>query len=267
MIRRLKLVGMAAVILAVWAIPFNPVSLAQEKLRYSCSSQVFEALEKERLKTFTKATGIEVDLQVTSSAAAVERLLAGESHIAGIARSGTHPSKEGGMIETPFCKDSLTIIVNAKNRVTNITEEQLRDIFNRKITNWKQVGGKDEAIFLVVPGKHTAAHENFGRMILKGKEIKYDVMTYLSSTAIEAVKRFPTAISFITQGAIGKAGGIKMVWVNGLSPKDKGYPYVQEFSFITKGNPEGAVKTFVDFALSVKGREIIGRQGMIPVGP
>ncbi len=48
-----------ATILGSWALPFT--AKAQEKLRYSCSAQVFEAFEKERLETFTKATGIEVD--------------------------------------------------------------------------------------------------------------------------------------------------------------------------------------------------------------
>jgi phosphate transport system substrate-binding protein len=175
--------------------------------------------------------------------------------------------KEGGYIETPFCKDPLAIIVNAKCRVSNITEEQLRTIFNRIITNWKQLGGADETIMLVVPGKSSAAYENFGHLALKRKEIPYDIMTNLSPTAIEVVKRFPAAISFVTQGAIGKAGGIKIIRVNNLAPRDQGYPYFQEFSFITKGKPAGIAKTFVDFTLSEKGKEIIGRRGMIPVGP
>jgi phosphate transport system substrate-binding protein len=254
-----------ATILGSWAQPFTVK--AQEKLRYSCSAQVFEAFEKERLDTFTKATGIEVDLLVTSSPAAVNRLMAGESDIASMARGGTYPLQERGYVETPFCKDPLAIIVNARNRIINLTEEQLRDIFNKKISNGKQLGRPEGKIILVVPGKPTAAYENFGRLALKRKEIDYDIMTNLSPTALEVVKRFPAAISFVTQGAIGKAGGVKTVKVNGRSPKDKGYPYFQEFSFVTKGKPAGAAKSFIDFALSEKGKEIIEKRGMIPIGP
>ncbi len=253
-----------ATILSSWALPFT--AKAQEKLRYSCSAQVFEAFEKERLETFTKATGIEVDLYVTSSPAAVNRLMSGESDIASMARGGTYPLQEGGYVETPFCKDSLSIIVNARNRLINLTEEQLRDIFNKKITDWKQLGRPEAMIVLVVPGKSTAAYENFGRLALKRKEIQYDIMTNLSTTALEVVKRFPSAISFVTQGAVSKAGGVRTVKINGLSPKDKGYPYFQEFSFVTKGKPAGAAKTFIDFALSEKGKEIIEKRGMIPIG-
>ncbi|MBA4395667.1 MAG: hypothetical protein C0407_19110, partial [Desulfobacca sp.] len=196
-----------------------------------------------------------------------DRLMSGQSDIASIARGGTFPLKEGGYIDIPYCKDPLAVIVNPKCRVNTLTEEQLRNIFNRTITNWKQLGGTDETILLVVPGKSTAAHENFGHLALKRKEIQYDIMTFLSPTAIEVVKRFPAAISFVTQGAIGKAGGVKIIKVNGLAPRDKGYPYFQEFSFITKGKPSGTAKAFVDYALSTEGKEIIGRRGMIPVGP
>ncbi|MGA3086428.1 MAG: substrate-binding domain-containing protein [Thermodesulfobacteriota bacterium] len=254
-----------ATIMVSWAMPFT--AKAQEKLRYSCSAQVFEALEKERIQAFTKATGIEVDLYVASSSVSIERLMSGLSDIASMPRGGTYPLKEGGYAETPFSKDPLAIIINARGRLTNLTEEQLRGIFSKKITNWKQLGGPNETIILVVPGRNTAAYENFGHLAMKQKEIHHDIMTNLSTTALEVVKRFPAAISFVTLGAIGKAGGVKTVKINGFSPKDKGYPYFQEFSFVTKGKPAGAAKTFVDFTLSEKGKEIIEKRGMIPIGP
>jgi phosphate transport system substrate-binding protein len=268
MIRRSASVLTAvALIPAAWIMLVSPAVKAQEKLRYSCSSQVNEAFEKERLELFSKATGIDVELYVSSSSVAVNRLMSGQSDIASMARGGVYPFKEGGFMETPFGKDPLAIIINARNRLVNLTEEQLRNIFNKKIINWKQLGRTDEMIVLVVPGKNTAAYQNFGHLALKRKEIDYDIMTNLSTTALEVVKRFPAAISFVTQGAIGKAGGVKTVKVNGSSPKDKGYPYFQEFSFVTKGKPAGAAKTFIDFALSEKGREIMEKRGMIPIEP
>ncbi len=261
MIRRMALVITAAAsILFLGIILGTPAVQAQQKLRYSCSSQVYEAFEKERLELFTKATGIDVELYVSSSPVAVERLLSGQSDIASIARGGNYPLKAGGYKETPFCKDPLAVIVNARNRLPHLTVEQLRDIFGKNITNWKQLGRPDEMIVLVVPGKNTAAYENFGRLALKRKEIQYDIMTNLSTTALEVVKRFPAAISFVTQGAIGKAGGAKTVKINGLFPKDKGYPYYQEFSFVTKGKPAGAGKAFIEFALSERGKEIMEKE-------
>ena len=147
MIRRsAAIVTAVASILVSWIILVTPAVQAQVKLRYSCSSQVYEAFERERLELFTKTTGIEVDLYVSSSSVAANRLMSGQSDIASIARGGVYPLKEGGFVETPFGKDPLAIIVNARNRLANLTEEQLRDIFSKKITNWKQLGrnGRDD---------------------------------------------------------------------------------------------------------------------------
>ena len=261
MIRRLASVLTAvASILVSWIMLMTPTVQAQVKLRYSCSSQVYEAFEKERLELFTKTTGIEVELYVSSSSVAVNRLMSGQSDIASIARGGGVSPQGRRICGDAFCKDPLAIIVNARNRLANLTEEQLRDVFGKKITNWKQLGRMDEMIVLVVPGKHTAAYENFGHLALKRKEINYDIMTNLSTTALEVVKRFPAAISFVTQGAIAKTGGVKTVKVNGHSPKGKGYPYFQEFSFVTKGKPAEAAKAFIDFALSERGKRLPRRE-------
>ncbi len=245
----------------------GPPAMAQGKLRYSCSAQVYEAFEKDRLDAFTKATGIQVELYVASSSSSVNRLMYDYSDVASTARGLYYPLKESGYLETPFCRDPLAIIVNASSKVDGLAEEQLLGIFTGDLENWEKLGGGREAICVVIPAKNTAAYENFERMAMKKKDIKYDIMTYKSTGVIEVVKRFPSAISFIASGAVVNAEGIKVLKVNGLGPKDKGYPYYQEFSFITKGRPSGIVKTFIDFAFSNQGRQIVEQKGMIPVKP
>jgi len=255
-----------SILLSLLLLP-GPSAVAQEKLRYSCSAQVYEAFERDRLDAFTKATGIQVDLYVASSSSSVNRLMYGYSDVASTARGLFYPLKESGYMQTPFCRDPLAVIVNASCGVNGISEEQLGHIFSGELTAWKKLSGANEEIVVVIPAKNTAACENFERMAMKRKELKYDIMTYKSTGVIDVVKRFPQAISFIAAGAVTKAEGIKTLKVNGLAPKDKGYPYYQEFYFVTKGKPAGAAKTFIDFALSDKGREIIERRGMIPVKP
>jgi ABC-type phosphate transport system substrate-binding protein len=98
-------------------------------------------------------------------------------------------------------------------------------------------------------------------------EIVYDFMTYTSTQVIDAVKRFPWAISFITQGAVANQHGVRKITIDGLSTTDKDYPYYQEFSFVTRGSPVGVAKTFVDFAFSKKGIAIIKKKDMMPVLP
>ena len=148
----------------------------------------------------------------------------------------------------------------------SLNEEQLEDIFAGEITNWKEVGGVDLSIMVVVPDTDTAAHKNFRRQVMKTKDIEYDFMAHDSTMVIEAIKYFPCGtISFISRGATEKHPEIKTLKVNGLLPTDKDYPYHQTFYYVTKGDPDGNLKKFIDFTYSEEGAKIIRAHGMIPL--
>jgi phosphate transport system substrate-binding protein len=265
---RMRSIMAGAVIAAItisWTLIPGSAVRAEEMLRYSCSAQVYEAFEKERLAAFTQATGIRVDLFVASSSSSVNRLMYGISDVASTARGLHYPLVESGYVETPFCQDPLAVIVNAKCLVTGISQEQLVAICSGQTANWLDVGGPDAPIVVVIPAKNTAAYENFVGQVMKREDIKYDYMSYKSTGVIEIVKCFPGAISFVAQGAAAKQVNIKALKIDGLLAMDKGYPFHQEFSFVTKGKPAGTVKRFVDFAFSQKGQEIIKRKGMVPI--
>ena len=250
-----------------WALMPDSPAHARLPLRYSCSAQIFKAFETERILAFTEVTGIDVEVFITSSDTAVTRLAHHFSDIASTTRRLSDFQREEGYVATAFCKDPMAVIVNAQCPVGNISEKQLQDVFARNISNWEELGGPDQPILLILPGKDTAAYLNFERQVMHQGEIVYDLMTHLSTQVIDAVKRFPWSISFITQGAVVNQAGVKKLQINGLSTENKNYPYYQEFSFVTKGKPLGDAKAFVDFARSKKGIEIVKKKGMVPVLP
>jgi phosphate transport system substrate-binding protein len=265
---RMRSIMAGAVIAAItisWALIPRSAVRAEEMLRYSCSAQVYEAFEKERLAAFTQATGIQVDLFVASSSSSVNRLMYGISDVASTSRGLHYPLVESGYVETAFCRDPMAVIVNDQCPVTGISWEQLVAIFSGQSTNWRDVGGPDAPVVAVIPAKNTAAYENFMRQAMKREDIRYDYMSYKSTGVIDLVKRLPTAISFVAQGAAAKQVNIKTLKIDGLLAMDKDYPFHQEFFFVTKGKPAGLVERFIDFAFSQKGQEIIKRKGMVPI--
>jgi phosphate transport system substrate-binding protein len=254
------LIGAAAIIICVMA-PAMPSSA--ETIALSCSAQVYEAFQSEGIKAFTDKTGIKVDVDVFPSAIAVTRLANEQCDFATTAQSLTARLRHEGYMEIPFCKDALQIIANAKVTVPSLTADQVRGIFSGAITNWKEVGGPDERIFVIVPSSETAAFKNFSRMFLMGQDMEYDIMTSKSTTVVEATRRFPWSLSFATKGAaFGNLAGTKAIRVNGLAPTDANYPFSQVFSFVTKGEPTGAVKKFIDFFQTGEGAKIITSRGM-----
>lgn len=263
--RRFIIISVIAIALFLsGSMIFNSAADAKERLKISCSAQIYEALGKELMPKFEQTSGIEVDLYIGSSYISVRRLIDGSCDIASSARKLTKKEKGKGCIATPFCKDPLAIIINSEINIDNISERQLQKIFSRHITNWKEVGGPDKRITVIVPGKATAAYNNFSSKVMKRKMVTYDFMTYRSTFVIEAVKHFPYAISFISRGAALKNNGIKTLKIDGLSTKDKKYPYYQQFSYITIGKPAGNAKALLDFLSSEKGKEIMKKGGVCP---
>lgn len=238
---------------------------AQETISYSCSNQIFRALGSEKIDAFTKTTGIKVDVHRASSKSCTLRLMNGYSDIASTAREMGVRSMDYGIHQEAFCRDPLAIITKKACGVTNLTEEQLRALFSGQITNWKELGGADLQVMLIVPDKDTAANKNFRRLIMKDKEIQEDFVTKNSTMVIEAVRHFPCgAVSFISGGAAMHDPELVAVKIDGLSTRDPAYPYFQTFYYVTRGVPAGAVKQFIDFSFTPQGKALILKNGMLP---
>jgi phosphate transport system substrate-binding protein len=244
---------------------------AQNVLRASVDSQVAEAYGKGILPEFEKKTGISVQLYVGPSNTAVQRMVNNISEIAITTIGLPNKLKANGYVEIPFCKDSIAVITNAQFSLTqpctidNMTLKQLRDIFSGRISNWKDLGGPDLRIMVIVPGLETGAYQNFKQLVMRVKEIKYNFLTYQSTTAIEGVKSIPGSISFIAQGAIPNNLPVKIIKVNGLKPTNKEYPIYQIFSFATKGTPGPLAQATINFGLSEEGITFMKKKGMFPI--
>ena len=257
---------LVSLILGAWVLVPASTVTAQEVVKYSCSNQVYAAFSKEHITAFTKATGVKVNVKTASSGSCLISLGRGFSDIAATARKLYNRHDVYGYKEFPVCKDPIAVIARKECGVDSITEEQLQDIFAGVITNWREVGGADLPVMIIVPGKDTAAHKNFRRQVMKRQDIEHDFMAYDSTMVIEAVKYFPCgAVSFISQGAAMHHKELKTLKIDGLSPTAEDYPYYQIFYLITKKEPEGNLKKFVDFAYSEEGAKIIRKNGMVPI--
>ena len=147
-----------------------------------------------------------------------------------------------------------------------LTTEQLQMLFSGNVANWKELGGPDLAVTLVVPGEQTGAHKNFRRQVMRHNDVQYDYMTYTSTRVLEAIETLPAgAVSFISRGAQITRPKVKVVQIDGTKPGDADYPFYQMFNLVTKGEPAGTVKIFVDFLKSGKGSDLILERGMLPV--
>ena len=113
------------------------------------STTIAEPMEK--LVEAYKATGSpdNIEVQGNGSSAGIKAVADGTADMGMSSRELSEEEKGLGLTETVIAHDAIAVVVNTTNEVMNLTKEQIKDIYEGKITNWSQVGGKDENIIVV----------------------------------------------------------------------------------------------------------------------
>jgi len=186
---------------------------------------------------------------------------------------------------TPFeikvALDGLAVVTSPANPVSKLTLDQLAGIFTGKISNWKEVGGKDEKIVVLSREVNSGTHVYFKEHVLRnnnanGKEefVPSALMLSSSQAIADEVAANSAAIGYYGMGyisskqkAIAVAKDDKSEYVNPslenvLSDK---YPISRPLFLYTHNQPQGLIKKFVDYVLSKEGQEIVIKTDFVPI--
>src|SRR5450759_3567523 len=112
--------------------------------------------------------GLSVLVSGVGSSAGIESVTNGTCDIGTSSRELTPQEKTLGLVDTPVAFDAIAVIVNPANSVKALTKQQAADIFEGKITNWKQVGGPNEPIGLVNRDEASGTRDAFSKIVLGG---------------------------------------------------------------------------------------------------
>jgi phosphate transport system substrate-binding protein len=174
-----------------------------------------------------------------------------------------------------LARDGIAIIVNPANPVSGLTKTQVRDIFAGNITNWKEVGGPDKEIHVAAREEGSGTRTAFQEMVMgkdtSGNAINISKTAILQSSSgaiLQVVKGDAQAISFDSFGYVDasvKALAIDNVNATAENAKNGTYPIVRPLYFLTKNQPAGLVKEFLDFCRSSEAQQIIGKEGYVTV--
>ncbi len=183
--------------------------------------------------------------------------------------------------EIKVALDGLAVVVNLSNPVSKLTLDQLAGIFTGRITNWKDVGGKDEKIVLLSREVNSGTHVYFKEHVLRKndpnskEEFAPGALMLSSSQAIaDEVAGNPSAIGYYGMGYISakqkpvtiakdeKSEYVEPTIENVVNNK---YPISRPLFLYTNGTPQGLVKKFVDFALSEEGQDIVLATDFVPI--
>jgi len=182
--------------------------------------------------------------------------------------------------EIKVALDGLAVVVNPANPVSKLTIDQLAGIFTGKISNWKEVGGKDQKIVILSREVNSGTHVYFKEHVLRKmdasskEEFSPGALMLSSSQAIaDEVAGNSAVVGYYGMGyicnkqkAIAVAKDAKSEYVtpnieNVISGK---YPISRPLFLYTNGEPQGLIKKFVDYALSKEGQEIVIKTDFVP---
>lgn len=177
--------------------------------------------------------------------------------------------------------DALAVIVYPQNPVSELSIDQLSDIFTGKVTNWKEIGGADEAILVLSRERNSGTHVYFlEHVVRKGnakgpEEFGSNVLMMPSSQAIaQEVSRSRSAIGYMGLGYVAKQHRTLSIKKGPADPavspnietaQNGTYPISRLLYIYTAGEPEGEVKAFIDFMVSAEGQEIVKIMDFVPL--
>ena len=176
---------------------------------------------------------------------------------------------EKDLRETVIAWDGIAIIVHPKNNIHNLNLTQLRDIFAGKIKYWSELGWVHKSIHFVTREEGSGTRCAFEEMVMHDVPISDEALVQDSSGSVrEIVAHDPHAIGYISYGIVDKrvnALSIDGVELNLRTIKEKKYEITRPFLFVTKEEPHGLVRDFIDFLLSSEGQRILEMEGLVGV--
>ena len=232
------------------------------------SSSVAPLAEAESESFLRVNQTVEIDVQSVGSSAGIKAAIDGTAAVGMSSRNLKAEEKEG-MEQFIVALDGIAVIVHPDNPVDNLTKEQILAIFQGKIKNWKEVGGKDAPIVVISreEGSGTrGAFEEITKLEVERDGLKLStlskkaIITDGNGSVKQNVALKKNGIGYISVGSVDNL--VKTVAVDGVLPteetiKDNLYLISRPFILITKGKPTPEAQAFIDFILSDAGQKIV----------
>lgn len=233
-----------------------------------------KAFMKELAIAYEKKTGIKIELQGGGATRGIRDVQSGKINIGGACRSAHEfDSKERFVKQIPLAWDAIVFMVNKNNPVEDITLDQVRSVYEGRITNWKQLGGNDAPIDLYVrKSPISGVGQTLRELVFSEDKDEFTSRAHVVKSSGPAEKAVEKSVNAFTASGISSASrrDVKLLAVHGVKPnfdtiKDGSYMLYRPLYLVThmvEKNP--MVNAFVEFATSDEGTAIIRKTGTVP---
>lgn len=223
--------------------------------------------QEEFQKKYSKVT---VNIAGGGSFTGLNQVASGSVNIGNSDVEFTPEYKDKGLVDHQVAIAPFVFITNPDVNVDSLTAQQYVDIFTGKITNWKEVGGKDEKITIIHRAKSSGSRATITSVVLKGAEFTDNAVIQDSNGAVRsAIASTPGAIGYVDAAYVDQS--VKSLAYNGVKYTADAvtggqYPVFAYEHMYTKGEPTGAIKAFLDYVMSKDFQDTyVEKNGFIPM--
>lgn len=216
-----------------------------------------------------KYPDITVTTEYTGSGAGIESLNAGSVDIGNSSRHVKEEEASKGATENVIALDGIAVITDKDNTVKDITSEQLASIYKREITNWAELGGKNEAIVVIGRESGSGTRDAFEELNKIKDQCEYAQELDSTGAVLAKVAATPGAIGYVSLDVVDStvtAEKINSVDATEANILNGTYALQRPFVMATKGavsEQNAAVKVWFDYIHSAEGKDIIKSVGLI----
>lgn len=216
-----------------------------------------------------KYPNITVTTEYTGSGAGIESVTSGSVDIGNASRALSDKEKSAGIEENIVAIDGIAMITDKNNKVTNVTKQQLTDIYTGKITNWKNLGGADEAIVVIGRESASGTRGAFEELLSVKDKCAYAQELDSTGAVLAKVAATPGAIGYVSLDVVDKTViALKLDGVEATEANIKAGKYLLSRPFVmaTKGavsSQNELVQEWFNFVKSEDGKKVIKGVGLI----
>jgi phosphate transport system substrate-binding protein len=203
----------------------------------------------------------------------VEALIAGSTEVCAASRPLTAGEvrrlhERFGTLGVRFlvARDALSVYLNPANPVRDVSMEDLRGLFGGRIRSWRELGGADVPVGVVIRPTTSGTHHFFRDHVLHGEE--YAAGATVAARTVDVVSAVLADPGAVGYGGVAYGAEVVHARIEGVAPtadgvRRGGYPLARYLTFTTVAPPRGAVRRFIDWCLADEGQRVVAEVGYV----
>ncbi len=236
----------------------------------SSMEKLTDALAEAFMEQYPEVT---VTVQFTGSSAGIEAVAQGSADIGTASRELSESEKARGVTGYVVALDGIAICVDPRNPVTEVTKQQLADIYTGKLRNWSELGGDDIPIVLIGREAGSGTREAFENLMGIRGQCTYANELDSTGAVVARIASTPGAIGYVSFDVTGVHSNVSVIALDGIEPtaanvENGEYPLCRPFLMVTQGQlseQSNLVQLWLHFVYSEEGQNMVEKAGFVKI--